>query len=58
MRPTRYEPSTSGWNVVNHRRRERRRIVRLAVGSTLLLAGAIVGPVLAVGPAQTLDLVR
>jgi hypothetical protein len=53
MRHAHYEPSTSGWNVVRYRRRQtRRRVARLALGgATLLLAGAIVGLFLSVGPA-------
>ena len=53
MRHAHYEPSTSGWNAVRYRRRQtRRRVVRLALGgATLLLAGAIVGLFLSVGPA-------
>jgi hypothetical protein len=53
MRHAHYEPSTSGWNVVHYRRRQtRRRVVRLALGgATLLLAGAIAGLFLSVGPA-------
>jgi hypothetical protein len=53
MRHAHYEPSTSGWNVVRYRRRQtRRRVVHLALGgATLLLAGAIVGLFLSVGPA-------
>lgn len=60
MRSTWYEPSTSGWHVVHHRRRqERRRVLQIAVGGvTLLLAGALAGLLLTVGPTQALDLVR
>jgi hypothetical protein len=60
MRHAHYEPSTSGWNVVNYRRREARRLaVRIALGSvTLLLAGAIAGLVLTAGPIEALRMVR
>ena len=60
MRHAIYEPSTSGWNVVRYRRREARRLyARIAVGGmTLLLAGALAGVYLAVGPDRALQLVR
>jgi hypothetical protein len=55
-----YEPSTSGWNVVRYRRRlARRRTVQWALGGvTLLLAGALAGLFLTVGPSAALNLVR
>jgi hypothetical protein len=60
LRYAQYEPSTSGWNAVRYRRREaRRRIAHFALGgATLLLAGAIAGLVLSVGPVAALDMVR
>jgi hypothetical protein len=49
-----YEPSTSGWSVINHRRRiTRRRVMQWSVGGSLvLLAGAIAGLFLLIGPAS------
>lgn len=60
MRHAHYEPSTSGWNVVNYRRRQaRRRWTHVAVGGvTLLLVGAIAGLVLSVNTDSALNLVR
>ena len=60
MRPTRYEPSTSGWSVVHYRRRQaRRRLLRLAVGgATLLLAGAMAGLLLPIPSISAKQLVR
>jgi hypothetical protein len=59
MRRVKYEPSTSGWNTLAYRRRESRRRVAYAVGgATLLLAGAIAGLLLTVGPAEAISLVR
>ena len=60
MRPVHYEPSTSGWHVLLHRRRAmRRRLVRVAVGgATLLAVGAIAGLYLGVDRVAALSLVR
>ena len=55
MRYAHYEPSTSGWNAVRYRRRQiRRRVAQVALGGvTLLVAGAIAGLILSVGPTAT-----
>ncbi len=55
MRYAHYEPSTSGWNTVRYRRRQiRRRVAQVALGGvTLLVAGAIAGLFLSVGPTAT-----
>ena len=60
MRHVHYEPSTSGWNVVNYRRRQaRRRWAHFAVGgATVLLVGAIAGLFLSVNTDAALNLVR